>query len=311
MQSSLNKGGINMSIRKGIFKVRNTATGEKDEVMLKTTIEQVDDLDKLTGATANAPGVWGLAPAPAKGSQSLPLCGDATYKVLPVEGGGTGANTVAAAVKALLGSSAVGSSTKSIYYDGATLKACADSIGGGGIVAALLEQNGYVKFANGLILQWGNAGSNNGSVDVTFPISFTKAVYQIQLTYNNSSYENPTYEIKDTKSFSYWSKYGGDKLWLAIGVQQWGYNNTDYAASVTFPIAFTKSCYAIAIGPHNRVTGNVVAQNITNSKFSLTAPESGDCAQARWIAIGVQRSGEWLLLAVVVLAQADLRIRYR
>ena len=207
-----------MSIRKGIFKVRNTATGEKDEVMLKTTIEQVDDLDKLTGATANAPGVWGLAPAPAKGSQSLPLCGDATYKVLPVEGGGTGANTVAAAVKALLGSSAVGSSTKSIYYDGATLKACADSIGGGGIVAALLEQNGYVKFANGLILQWGNAGSNNGSVDVTFPISFTKAVYQIQLTYNNSSYENPTYEIKDTKSFSYWSKYGGDKLWLAIGV---------------------------------------------------------------------------------------------
>ena len=85
------------------------------------------------------------------------------------------------------------------------------------IVAALLEQNGYVKFSNGLILQWGNAGSNNGSVDVTFPISFTKTVYQIQLTYNNSSYENPTYEIKDTKSFRYWSKYGGNKLWLAIG----------------------------------------------------------------------------------------------
>lgn len=88
------------------------------------------------------------------------------------------------------------------------------------IVAALLEQNGYVKFSNGLILQW-------------------------------------------------------------------GYNNTNYAASVTFPIAFTQSCYAIAIGPHNRVTGNVVAQNITNRKFSLTAPASDDCAQARWIAIGV------------------------
>ena len=166
-----------MAIRKGIFKVRNTATGEKDEVMLKTTIEQVDDLDKLTGATVNAPGVWGLAPAPAKGSQNLPLCGDATYKVLPVEGGGTGANTVAAAVKALLGSSAVGSSTKSIYYDGATLKACADSIGGGGIVAALLEQNGYVKFANGLILQWGviNAPAfPDEGQPVTFPIKFSK-----------------------------------------------------------------------------------------------------------------------------------------
>lgn len=174
-----------MSIRKGIFKVRNTATGEKDEVMLKTTIEQVDDLDKLTGATANAPGVWGLAPAPAKGSQSLPLCGDATYKVLPVEGGGTGANTVAAAVKALLGSSAVGSSTKSIYYDGATLKACADSIGGGGIVAALLEQNGYVKFANGLILQWGVIKDNG--VLQTFPLAFATRCFAVAVTANIGS----------------------------------------------------------------------------------------------------------------------------
>lgn len=163
-----------MAIRKGIFKVRNTATGEKDEVMLKTTIEQVADLDKLTGATANAAGVWGLAPAPAKGSQNLPLCGDAKYKVLPVEGGGTGANTVAAAVKALLGSSAVGSSTKSIYYDGATLKACADSIGGGDIVAALLEQNGYVKFANGLILQWGFGESPYATpTTYTYPLAYS------------------------------------------------------------------------------------------------------------------------------------------
>ena len=85
------------------------------------------------------------------------------------------------------------------------------------IVAALLKQNGYVKFSNGLILQWGNAGDRDGSADVTFPVSFTKTVYQIQLTYNSSSYENPTYEIKDTNSFRYWSKYGGNKLWLAIG----------------------------------------------------------------------------------------------
>ena len=86
------------------------------------------------------------------------------------------------------------------------------------IVAALLEQNGYVKFSNGLILQWGTAGNSGGSVDVTFPISFTKTVYQIQLTYNSDSYENPVYAIKDTKSFSYWSKYGGDKLWFALGM---------------------------------------------------------------------------------------------
>lgn len=196
-----------MAIRKGIFKVRNTATGEKDEVMLKTTIEQVDDLDKLTGATVNAPGVWGLAPAPAKGSQNLPLCGDATYKVLPVEGGGTGANTVAAAVKALLGSSAVGSSTKSIYYDGATLKACADSIGGGGIVAALLEQNGYVKFANGLILQWGVSTTS-------FPISVSE-VYSINASKKDTG-ANSVPDIRNYNSTGF-AYYGPSTYaWIAV-----------------------------------------------------------------------------------------------
>lgn len=41
------------------------------------------------------------------------------------------------------------------------------------IVAALLEQNGYVKFSNGLILQWGTYSNNAAN----FPISFS-AVYQ-------------------------------------------------------------------------------------------------------------------------------------
>lgn len=45
----------------------------------------------------------------------------------------------------------------------------------GGIVAALLKQNGYVKFSNGLILQW---GSNNPS-PITYPISFTKTVFTV------------------------------------------------------------------------------------------------------------------------------------
>lgn len=212
-----------MSIRKGIFKVRNTATGEKDEVMLKTTIEQVDDLDKLTGATANAPGVWGLAPAPAKGSQSLPLCGDATYKVLPVEGGGTGANTVAAAVKALLGSSAVGSSTKSIYYDGATLKACADSIGGGGIVAALLEQNGYVKFANGLILQWGyNTQSEDYNVKVALPIAYAIKHYIVvsnaEDQYAGDIYVTGSYKLTLTNFMLSKTKSTQPVFWISLGI---------------------------------------------------------------------------------------------
>lgn len=42
------------------------------------------------------------------------------------------------------------------------------------IVAALLEQNGYVKFSNGLILQWGLydfLGSNGDKI--YFPVAFT------------------------------------------------------------------------------------------------------------------------------------------
>ena len=40
------------------------------------------------------------------------------------------------------------------------------------IVAALLEQNGYVKFNNGLILQWGVV--NSYRVTVTFPLTYSK-----------------------------------------------------------------------------------------------------------------------------------------
>lgn len=102
-----------------------------------------------------------------------------TTGAVPVANGGTGATNVAAAIKALFGTSAIGSSTKPLYYDGATLKACADSIGGGGIVAALLEQNGYVKFANGLILQWG--ATLESTQTVTYPVAVSK-IYNILLT---------------------------------------------------------------------------------------------------------------------------------
>ena len=178
-------------------------------------------ISNFGGASASTNGTSGLVPTPLKGQQDKVLKGNGTWDIVSVAGGGTGltsspsmltnlgstsaanvlqafpcpgvtgvlsvanggtgANTVAAAVQALLGSSAVGSSTKSIYYDGETLKACADSIGGGGIVAALLEQNGYVKFANGLILQWGVAdngvATQNWSKTITLPIAFSNSNY--------------------------------------------------------------------------------------------------------------------------------------
>ena len=55
------------------------------------------------------------------------------------------------------------------------------------IVAALLEQNGYVKFSNGLILQWGVYTSGTRNVTITLPIatSVTYAVIAVARTTNS------------------------------------------------------------------------------------------------------------------------------
>lgn len=122
---------------------------------------------------------------------------------LAIANGGTGQTTAAAALKALIGSSAIGSSTKPLYYDGAALKACADSIGGGGIVAQLLEQNGYVKFANSLILQWGLTTS--ASEVVTYPIAVSQ-VYCLLLTTKATTFRySPWPTDITTKSFQLYS----------------------------------------------------------------------------------------------------------
>lgn len=46
---------------------------------------------------------------------------------------------------------------------------------GGGIVDELLEENGYVKFANGLILQWGVVTSYG--VTVNFPVAYSTQIF--------------------------------------------------------------------------------------------------------------------------------------
>lgn len=52
---------------------------------------------------------------------------------------------------------------------------------GGGIIAQNLATNGYVKFANGLIMQWGEVKipSSGGDYSWTLPISFTTACYYV------------------------------------------------------------------------------------------------------------------------------------
>lgn len=88
----------------------------------------------------------------------------------------------------------------------------------GVIVAALLEQNGYVKYSNGLILQWGT----NQSSPITFPISFTKTVFTVlpilQTADGGNMSKNRLYVINLTvNGFTIYNPQNGYN-WLAIGV---------------------------------------------------------------------------------------------
>ena len=100
------------------------------------------------------------------------------------------------------------------------------------IVAALLEQNGYVKFSNGLILQWGVAygiqqwGKSltaESKASVTFPIAFERIVYFVDVFSLEAG--RPCLFTKShpiTTNGFYWEyNYHGDDVgvqWLAIGV---------------------------------------------------------------------------------------------
>lgn len=55
----------------------------------------------------------------------------------------------------------------------------------GGIVAASLSANGYVKFANGFILQWGFVSNTKSSTsyNITFPITFASTCYGVHSTF--------------------------------------------------------------------------------------------------------------------------------
>nr|DAP78638.1 MAG TPA: tail collar fiber protein [Caudoviricetes sp.] len=55
------------------------------------------NIANMEGATSNAAGKAGLVPIPATGKQDMALCGDATFKVLPIAGGGTGASNASSA----------------------------------------------------------------------------------------------------------------------------------------------------------------------------------------------------------------------
>lgn len=59
----------------------------------------------------------------------------------------------------------------------------------GGIVDSLLAENGYVKFANGLIFQWGTTTASGPSSVITYPIAFpNKIIYANYSVIGTSTY---------------------------------------------------------------------------------------------------------------------------
>lgn len=151
-----------------------------------------------------------------------------TTGAVPIANGGTGQTTAAKALKAFVGSSALGSSSNPIYYTGSAFAACSASVGAannGGIIAASLATNGYVKFANGLILQWGMSTSTDRYCTITFPITFGTlyAIVGVPITSDVLSGSNSNYGIKtySTSSFTdsmYDNGHGfNGRFWCATG----------------------------------------------------------------------------------------------
>lgn len=98
----------------------------------------------------------------------------------------------------------------------------------GGIVAASLTENGYAKFANGLILQWGKLvgpGTDGFKwVTTTFPIAFTSACFsalccdEIIVTVNKAECAVRKLQKTSVDIGFYSSNAGRNVRWMAIGV---------------------------------------------------------------------------------------------
>lgn len=95
----------------------------------------------------------------------------------------------------------------------------------GGIVAASLTANGYVKFANGLILQWGKRTNNEndwGNFNVSLPIAFSSTPLSAQVTVGGTWTEKIECSVvsvnKTTLQICYRSDANHYAFWTAVGI---------------------------------------------------------------------------------------------
>lgn len=204
--SVVNRGDANNAILD--FVLPKGADGKGSVITVNGKEPDADgnvNVANMEGATSNVAGKAGLVPIPATGKQDMALCGDATFKVLPIAGGGTGATDALSALLnlgiagVLMDVSVDGQKVTFTKKDGSTVSINTQDTNNG-IVAALLGQNGYAKFKNGLILQWGNAKSS--SENVILPIPFANETWKIAGMRTTKSYDyTPTVVSKTNRSF--------------------------------------------------------------------------------------------------------------
>ncbi len=84
----------------------------------------------------------------------------------------------------------------------ATLKDIKNLLGTGGIVAQRLEENGFVKFANGFVIQWVKTKETAQNSPLPFPISFSSDLIAGVACFNNGPIRfAPWVKINDKSSY--------------------------------------------------------------------------------------------------------------
>ena len=107
----------------------------------------------------------------------------------------------------------------------AFVKALVGAANNGGIVSANLAQNGYVKFANGFILQWGRTAEGN-NLTTQYPIAFTSfCILAVAMCSSNSNANDQFFR----NGFGYTAK--GLTSWTFRGATQDAAYYFDYIAA--------------------------------------------------------------------------------
>lgn len=114
----------------------------------------------------------------------------------------------------------VGSSVTPVYLNAGAITACSDSLM---TSTTSLGAEGYVKFSNSICFQWGSKQMTSGSLEVTFPISFTthyKTITQLYSTGTGSFYGNGHLSAVSTTGFTIQNSQGAYKpyvYYIAVG----------------------------------------------------------------------------------------------